>query len=59
MSVPVFYRKTKVETPENFSEACSIFGFFLLKNCKKCFLLHIFNIRNLNVIFRIGVLIDL
>ncbi|EFT90455.1 hypothetical protein HMPREF9497_02664 [Enterococcus faecalis TX4244] len=37
MSVPVFYRKTKVETPENFSEACSIFGFFLLKNCKKCF----------------------
>ncbi|NRE00209.1 hypothetical protein AR682_13710 [Enterococcus faecalis] len=54
-----FYRKTKVETPENFSEACSIFGFFLLKNCKKCFLLHIFNICNVNVIFRIGVLIDL
>ena len=30
-----FYRKTKVETPENFSEACSIFGFCL--KLQKCF----------------------
>ncbi len=35
------------------------FGFFCLKKLQKCFLLHIFNICNVNVIFRIGVLIDL
>ena len=43
-----FYRKTKVETPENFSEACSI---LVLLKTAKMLLLHIFNICNVNVIF--------